>query len=121
MQTEKLYCYFIDHLTLESGEDYLNILAGIFVMQDVQIGLVMGILPILAGHFEQSKTSFVILPNQGVIHYWLHGASHAGSKGLFILLIRIFCFTNCTVNFFRIKRSYAYISFYLSIFYLVQI
>ncbi|XP_065055993.1 transmembrane and coiled-coil domain-containing protein 3-like [Rhopilema esculentum] len=71
-----------DHLTLESGEDYLNILAGIFLMQDVQIGLVMGILPILAGHFEQSKTSFVILPNQGVIHYWLHGASHAGSKDI---------------------------------------
>ena len=50
-------------------------------MQDVQIGLVMGILPILAGHYEQSKTSFAILPNQGVIHYWLHGATHAGSKG----------------------------------------
>ena len=50
-------------------------------MQDVQIGLVMGILPILAGHYEHSKTSFALLPNHGIVHYWLHGASHAGSKG----------------------------------------
>lgn len=72
---------FLEHQS-ESGDDYVNILFGIFIVQDVQIGLVMGILPILAGHYEQSKTSFAILPNQGIVHYWLHGASHAGSKGL---------------------------------------
>eukprot|EP00794_Sanderia_malayensis_P010629 gene10629-11754_t len=64
----------------DSSNDYINILMGILVMQDVQIGLVMGLLPILAGHYEQSKSSFAILPNKGVIHYWMHGASHAGSK-----------------------------------------
>ena len=55
-------------------------------MQDVQIGLIMGILPILAGHYERSKTSFALLPNQGIVHYWLHGASHAGSKGTMIII-----------------------------------
>ena len=65
-------------------------------MQDVQIGLIMGILPILAGHYERSKTSFALLPNQGIVHYWLHGASHAGSKGTMILIFAQmlnFCFT----------------------------
>lgn len=77
----------------------MNILFGIFIMQDVQIGLIMGILPILAGHYEQSKTSFAILPNQGLVHYWLHGASHAGSKGIipsFVLNpVIVFKFLSC--------------------------
>ena len=80
---EMIVHFVLEHLP-EAADDYVNILFGIFIMQDVQIGLIMGILPILAGHNEQSKTSFAILPNQGVVHYWLHGASHAGSKGVII-------------------------------------
>ncbi len=68
----------------DTSVDYVNILMGILVMQDVQIGLVMGLLPILAGHYEQSMSSFAILPNKGFVHYWMHGASHAGSKGGFV-------------------------------------
>ena len=65
----------------DQGEDYVVILTGILVMQDIQLSMLMGILPVLAGHHEPAKSSYTILPNQGLIHHWLHGESHSSSKG----------------------------------------
>ncbi|XP_048588748.1 transmembrane and coiled-coil domain-containing protein 3 [Nematostella vectensis] len=60
------------------NHEYSSSLLGILVMQDVHLGLLVAILPALAGR----KGSSPVKPNHGIMHNILHGKDHSNVTGV---------------------------------------
>ena len=92
-------CLFLWIEHTNGDGDYTSSLLGILVMQDVHLGVLVALLPGLAGHRNVAKAKG---NSASMVHGILNGLDHTSYSGILIMFAIVLLLGIVTVNDFSI-------------------